>query len=355
MNRIGAMALTMTALASVGCAYAHVQFTDVGGNPPFAKADETYPDDGVERDGVLRICFDCNGDPYPDPRETPIDDTRLTACHHSLREYFGGAYDARAIAEGFGRRLNRACAGKTLVILIHGINTSYPESRRSYHSARLAVQEQFRDRGLVFLELYWDGMCGDPVALWPNAREGSKWTGLRLRPMLREIDRSIPVRVITHSRGAAVICSALWNVRMDEAVEANAAFAEAQKTEPAPEGLDIRLGFVAPAIGEEEFETFGTRASEIDRIVVGVNEDDPALGKGLLPAAWFGSTRLGCSLDAFRAVARELNRVRAIAWLVDLSNAAVHDFKDYVLRKDFLGDFLHGLLDEVTSGSPRPR
>ena len=332
MKKTGlAMVVAVSALSSIGCAYSHLRFTREGGNLPFATGESSYPEDGFERDGIVRICFDRDGNVYPDPSEVAINDARLAACRHSLREYFGADFDFAAVATGLGEKLNRLAAGRTVVFLVHGINSSYPESRRSYHATRLAVRDRFPALEAVFVEIYWDGMRGDPLALWAQARETSKLAGLSLRPLLRALDESTPVRAITHSRGAAVICSAFWDLPLRGSEASDRAFAERQQREPAAGLADVRVGLVAPAIGGEEFETFEGAA----RVIVGVNEDDPALGKGPLPSSWFGSTRLGCSLEACAGAPVDV---------VDLSGAEAHEFKDYVLRKNFLGTFLSKLM-----------
>ncbi len=338
---MGALLAMTAAVSSVGCAYQHIRCTDKGGNGTIT-AEYTYPEDGFESDGVFRVGFDRHGDPYPDPREVAIDDARLESCHSALREYFAGTgYDAASVAAAFGRRISTACGKRTLIILIHGINSSYPESRRSYESARASIQKQFPQLDAVFLEIYWDGMWGDAISLWPHARETSKWVGLRLRPLLSALDPAIPVRVVTHSRGSAVIASALWNVKLGESDASGREFTALQQKGPIPANRDLRIGLVAPAMGEEEFEGFNVRGASEGSVIIAVNETDETLAKGMVPAGWFGSTRLGCCLDAFRAVERMLNRDHAVAKLVDLSGSSVHDFKDYVWRREFKGKFLH--------------
>lgn len=344
-------------LPLAACAVQHVRFTREGGNPPFAAAEHSYPQDGFQEPGhpdFLRIAFDRNGDLYPDPAETPIDDALLARCHHSLRAYFGGIghlYDPEELARRLARRIEAACdPGKTLLLLIHGANNSYPEARRSYELVRLRIQELTRDPEIVFLEVYWDALHGDPLASWGPARETSKWVGLGLRRILRHLPASIPLRVLAHSRGASAISAALWDVSLREDREADSRYRARQRAEPPPVALQVRLGLLAPAMGEEDL--VGTRG--LERVIVGLNVDDPVLGKGIVPAAWFGDTRLGCSREAFDAVAARLGDV---ARLIDLSSSEVHDFKDYLLRRAFADSFLPLLIgtgaEEVVPVSAR--
>lgn len=327
-----ALAALLAALAAAGCSATSVRFTKEGGNPPFEQADHTYPEDGFQDRDVFRVCFDEAGELYPDPRPEPSED---------------GAVAGRSgrIAEDFGRRINEACLGKTLVILIHGMNTTYPESRRAYELARLKILDQFRGMDTAFLELYWDGRRGDPLTVWGYARPASKWVGLGLRRLLVHVSPRIPIRVLTHSRGASVITAALWNVPLSEEPRWDARYRDRQREIPLPSHPAIRLGLLAPAMPESDFD--GCPA--LDRVIVGVNEHDPALGKSFLPSSWFGSTRLGCDLEAFReGVERKLNRDRAVAYGVDLSASGIHDFTDYLLRRAVSERFLPLLLEEGT-------
>ncbi len=341
------------------CAVQHIRFTREGGNPPFATSEHSYPQDGFQHatdPDLLRIAFDRNGDVYPDPAEFPVNDALLARSQHSLRAYFaahGQRYDPEEVAVGLARRIEAACApGKSLLLIIHGANNSYPEARRSYELVSLRMRELSWSHDIVFLEVYWDALHGDPLSGWGPARETSKWVGLGLRRVLRHLPPSIPLRVLTHSRGASVISSALWDLHLDENREADARYRARQLAEPPPLLLRIRIGLLAPAMGGEDL--VGIRG--LERVIVGLNVDDPVLGKGIIPAAWFGDTRLGCSREAFDAVAKRLGDV---ARLIDLSSSEVHDFKDYLLRRPFAESFLPLLLGsegekavDVSSGEP---
>jgi hypothetical protein len=348
-NRIALVALLALLPVAVGCA-ANVGYTENLGNPGFASAEYTYPEDGFQRENLFRVAFDASGDLYPDPARQRVDGTLLAACRFSLRGCLEG-YDPAPIAEDFARRLNSFClparAGspRTLVILVHGINNSYPEARRSYRLAQLVIRDRFPALDAAFLEIYWDARRGDPLGFWGHARASSKWVGLGLRRVLAGLDHRIPVRALSHSRGASVITSALWDLPLFEEREEDERFATAQRSVPPPTHPGIRLGLVVPAVPETDFDDCPVPGGP-ERVIVAVNEDDPAVGKGLLNAGWIGSTRLGCSIEAYRYVEALLNRERAVAHLVDVSSSDVHDFKDYLLRRAVSERFLPLLLGE---------
>lgn len=154
------------------------------------------------------------------------------------------------------------------------------------------------------------------------------------------------MRAITHSRGATVITAALWNVPLSETPEEDERYVENQRRIAPPTHPGIRIGLLVPAMPETDFDTCPVVGGP-ERVVVGINEDDPAVGKGLLNAGWLGSTRLGCCIRAYRAsVEARLNARREVSHLVDLSGSDVHDFKDYLLRRAVEERFLPLLMGE---------
>lgn len=310
----------LPAALAAACSYQGVGPGLRSGNPDFDVSESSYAEDGFQdrRDPLLfRVFLDAEGTLAPDPADHVIGDIRYAAAGRRLRACLGEDHDAEATASAFACRIG--AASKTLVVLIHGCNNTYPEARRSYVLARMLMGR----RDAAVLEVYWDGGTGDPLALWGHARESSRRAGAGLRGLLRRLDPEMNVRVITHSVGSAVIRAALWG--SDGAAP--------------PPLARYRLGLLVPAMGEEEFDACPRRA--LEDVVIGVNEHDPALLKGPFPSTWFGSTRLGCEPSVFPSHVAPAARD---ALLVDLSHSGVHDFKDYLLRRAFLERFLPRLL-----------
>jgi hypothetical protein len=162
-----------------------------------------------------------------------------------------------------------------------------------------------------------------------------------MRPLLRALSPGLNVRVLTHSRGASVITSALWNLPLREGPDAERRFDARQRREPAPDARRYRLALLVPAMPEEDFETCPREG--LDRVIVGVNPDDPVVGKGPLPSSMLGSTRLGESPEAFRSHVEPALKRRA--FLVVLPHSPVHDFKEYLLRRGFEERMLPLLLE----------
>src|SRR5678816_2796453 len=104
-----------------------------------------------------RLILDRYGRPYP--RLTPIDSARMAGSGYALDEYFKDdpSYDPERIFEDVAREASALCGrDRTLVVLIHGFNTTMPETRRAYKAARLQIEHQYPSRKFVVLEVYWD-------------------------------------------------------------------------------------------------------------------------------------------------------------------------------------------------------
>ena len=338
----------LIAAASTGCAVSAAPF----GGPEDSYAEDSFQD--PRNPGLLRIAITCRGDLFPDPREVHLDARRFGECRFSLRRYYNEVlkrpYDADSVARRLAARIRRVLQDRPLMVLIHGINNTYGTARRSYKLARLQVEDRFRNRKFAYLEVYWDGYYGDPVPVWGQAKSSSLRAGLGLRRLLNRLDPRTPIRVLTHSRGAAVIASALWNFPMDSRHPEIDAYRAAQESVPTPDQLlDVRVGMLVPAMGADAFDSYFDRTpgrgrpAVHDRIILGINEDDPAVGKGLLPSWTFGSTELGCNPALFDSAVKPV--LKGAASLVDFSACDIHDFKEYLLRRPFEESFLPLLLE----------
>lgn len=323
---------------AAGCA-THVGPGPLGGNPGLDVSEYSYAEDGFQdphRPRTFRVFLDRQGRPAPDPREHAVDDEAYAACGHDLARYFertSHPYEPARITWGFAYRISRACdSGRPLVVLIHGINNPYPDARRSYDLARLAIRDRFPRLDPVILEVYWDGLAGDPIAAWQRAQTTSIRAGLGLRPLLNGLAPDIPLRFLTHSRGSTVAASALWNLPVSGPTEEERDIRRRQREFGLPSHANVRAAFLVPAMGGSDFRTYASGdGSPLDRLIVGVNEHDPALGKGILPADWFGDTSMGCSPEVFYESVRPVFGDRAL--LSDLSGTFVHGFKDALLRR----------------------
>jgi hypothetical protein len=351
VNKVCAI-LTLALLpAAVGCAASSVAPVGRYVNPAIPEApNEHFP--GKKDPYRNLFCVDKDGFPYPDPFQQTLDADRFERAGCSLQEYYKDdpAYDPDQIFDDLAVRLVQTCGSdRTLIVLIHGFCSTMPESRRSYKAARLEIEHLYPTRKFAYLEVYWDGLYGSPIAIWEKAQGTSKWAGIGLRRLLSRLPASLPVRVITHSRGAAVICSALWNVDPRISVAENRQYRAAQQKFPTPVLPGLRIGLLAPAMTPADLESYFERGTGAfcfhDRIILGINPDDYALNCGGLSHVM--GTWLGRSPEVVDSeIAPRLNQGRALLFRVDFSGSVEHAFEDYAMRDAFEDEFLPKLLGE---------
>jgi len=278
---------------------------------------------------------------------------------------------------------------KTVVVMIHGFNDTDPTG--DYQLMREAIRKNGYDKGrFVYLEVYWDGLTtnqGNPIYenIWGRALQNSAYVSLGLRQILSGIDKSINIRIITHSLGASIGTGAIFNTstkwrqngfrKVGKKLENNYGlnYFEIQKTLLTPVN-NTRIGMIAPAIpGYNTFIDFTHRNpaikisdDNIDKIVVGFNMNDFAVTKRFLGkdlARYFGSTSLGCNCE--RKGIAELDRAANI--LIDSGYSAdmvkqllrpvdfsmnernkkdeEHGLYYYLLHTDCVKDFLKELFE----------
>ncbi|MEP5621157.1 MAG: alpha/beta hydrolase, partial [Hyphomicrobiales bacterium] len=106
---------------------------------------------------------------------------------------------------------NAADRSDRIFVLIHGFNNTVDEAMPAY--SEIERKLDLREDDLV-VRFYWDGLTGKrggQAKIWFNAVGYSQLAGLRgLRRMLSQINDK-PIYLISHSRGASVITSALAN------------------------------------------------------------------------------------------------------------------------------------------------
>lgn len=149
-------------------------------------------------------------------------------------------------------------------IFVHGYNNSHDEADAGYDQLERAIK--FLPGDLV-IRFYWDGYVakdglsgtGSPAYFWFKAVKNSQLAGLYgLRPILALADHQ-QVVVISHSRGASVVLSALSNPPFDAAWQQRAAVRIGRLNKGlAPSSLPDRGGpidavMLAPAIGTLDF------------------------------------------------------------------------------------------------------
>jgi hypothetical protein len=279
---------------------------------------------GAER--VFRVTLDQDGFLWPESNQLAINASILgnhslqlaryeadtvASPQHLFINYYTKAHATRV--SSIGRSIVSQLKPNTeVMVLIHGFNNDYAAGELAFSRMRQLINSRFpHDR--VFLQVHWDGLYqkgthGRLPQFWLKASTYSQLAGLvGLRGILNELPEGTPVRVVTHSRGASVILSALGNPKWDASVSRKwpkyddyKEFVDMAENKPLKKFQDFRVAMIAPAIAEFDFECITEKGLAKALILIGFNSEDPVLNKEVLRVdlglgAKFNATTLGCS------------------------------------------------------------
>lgn len=350
--------------------------------------------DSSANDGVIRIAMDRFGTIYPG---TEISDQLIKNSYSILNQVYqfnptvfekalqnnqlplGSTTDQlqEKLIEQFSARINQAAQRKKIVFIIHGFNkhpfkpvnaSAYKENR----DMRKKIVDWYGSDSFQFVELYWDGLTWAntlkplgafvSIKIWDNAQAASANVGLEFRRILNKINAPGSY-IITHSLGASVATTALFNVdkynnssfRQDYLNKYADTFKYRSPTS------NFKIALLAPAIpGQNTFDEFYERTpsspspSENLSVLVGFNRNDRVLRKfKLAKPTHIGSTSLGCimsEVDSARALVniggRNLFDTVSFSYGKDQKKQKAHAFQEYVLNETAMNEFLKKLFGE---------
>lgn len=199
-----------------------------------------------------------------------------------------------------------------IFILVHGYNNTQMESQPNYNKIRSIIKTDSQKDAIV--EFYWDGLAAPSLGspkIWFNATGYSQLAGqFGLRKILNSIENK-EIYMISHSRGASVVLSALSNPRY------NPKFIEDTKLHSLDLGKTgailennnkIRCIFLAPAVGLVDFwstnsennENYRVFSPQLKGLQLTINENDEILQKYMDRFSdKFNPTDLGYDLETF--------------------------------------------------------
>lgn len=222
----------------------------------------------------------------------------------------------------------------TLVVLIHGYNVPQEIGKPygPYEATKQRIKnDYFKDQPVEFLEVYWDGMQGNPLTIWSYAQANAAFVGLTLRGILDGVEKEYPIRILTHSLGATVATNALWNVRAVKQSKKQHGDTLSRWWVPkeggnpvtklcfgdmrtdsvhykTPQHPNLRLASIAPAQPGLTYIDYLNRTPYdpdslgwYQRVIIGYNNNDIATSKGLpfLAKSGFGATSLAVFKDEY--------------------------------------------------------
>lgn len=236
---------------------------------------------------------------------------------------------------------------KRVIIFVHGFNSTAKKSTENYKLARSIMN--INNTTDEIIQFYWDGLASQQLLggakIWFNATNFSQLAGeMGLRRILNTI-KNKDVYIISHSRGASVVVSALSASVLNESVKIETLDEHNVSVENSKNLLEnnnkIYAIMLAPAIGINDFKTekdingeskFCTFSKQLQSIHITINNTDPLLKKyvGFLSKT-LKPTDLGFKDDAYKELCEEFTLFK----MTDFSGQKSHDFDFYIKNQKF--------------------
>lgn len=278
------------------------------------------------------IAYDQNGNFYPQHNQTeylfnwlgeynysPFSSDAFTLTGLGKSGFTGYYYDKstdKKLTDDFANTLSSALTGlDKLYVFIHGFNNKYTSAKDNIDVLKRMINTQDG----VSLSVFWDGLH-DGFALnfyphrWNKALTYSNFAGqFGLRELIQGLDRPIELVFITHSRGAAVALSTLF----DPAYDSHIVKPALSTPLTAKHVSKAKMLLLAPAIGDGHLSANLINNKTVKfpvEIYTSSNTEDFATCKSFLGGARDGDTRLGCGkYKSYIATAEiQLNKLTSV-------------------------------------------
>jgi hypothetical protein len=299
---------------------------------------------------TARLFVDADGRIYPNNWKAALPPATLRHAHAidrlplTPRQKAGYDAEARRQLDGIAAQMR----GKhRIFILVHGFNSSEYEAAPSYDAIVARIGATREDFVILF---YWDGTVqagpGGQLTGWFSAAGNSQMAGmLGLRRVL-DLAHDQDVFLISHSRGASVILSALATPSFTPKFRTRAEKLLGDFTRTpalAENGNRIRAIMLAPAIGAPDFRAADCNgekhcprlrifSGQLKSIRYTINPNDTVLKKGFAGfASRFNPTDLGYD----PRVGERLKATYPCLTGVTVRETHGHHFIDYVRDTEF--------------------
>ena len=233
---------------------------------------------------------------------------------------------------------------KRVFVFVHGFNSTAKKSTQNYELARKYMNIDSKSDQII--QFYWDGLAAQSLLggakIWFNATNFSQMAGeFGLRRILNVL-KNKDIYIISHSRGASVVVSALTSPVLSEsnkkeAIEEHNVDFDASK-QLLENGNKITCIMLAPAIGVNDFyqeaseKDFCHLSKQVEKIHITINNTDPLLKKyvGFLSKT-LKPTDLGFKEDAYNTLCDHY----VLFDKTDFSGQKMHDFDSYIKNPKF--------------------
>jgi hypothetical protein len=337
---------------------------------------------------TMGVYVDANGTFYPDqwsdacPKKCEPFKTNHALLFKGAQEHPQAAAFRARIASEEKRQLADIAqfveAHQRLFILIHGFNADQSKAKSSYDRI---VDRLIRAPGDGVIEFYWDGFVTKPrdpkfsiapPRFWKAATAHSQTAGTRGLRRILALAKNRDIVMISHSRGASVILSALSNPPYsdgfltqterldfdpDDGIDGSPNFLRPVPL-PGGRGNRFHLLMLAPAIGCIDFRRPDFRhrraremskegcssvrplPSEVKFLGYTLNKNDSVLGKYILPSEWYNATDFG--YDAALGETLKRNQNWGFLTAFEIKQKHGHRFDCYINDPEF-GDMLRAV------------
>lgn len=233
---------------------------------------------------------------------------------------------------------------KRVIIFVHGIDNAYLFSLKNYNKAKTYMN--INSASDEVMNFYWDGLVNESLfgvaKVWIGATTNSQMAGVfGLRRILNVIHNK-DVYIISHSRGASVVLSALVNpsLRESEIKRAeNVHHVDFTHADPLLDNKNkIYSIMLAPAIGKIDFTTDDNQLKvftpQLQRMHITINHSDYVLGKGKTGVLSRNliATDFGYKKDLYD----ELSKNYTFLEVTDYTGQGSHVFRDYIVNPKFV-------------------
>ncbi|AIM36754.1 hypothetical protein KO02_08635 [Sphingobacterium sp. ML3W] len=236
-------------------------------------------------------------------------------------------------------------AKKRVFIFVHGFNANNEEVNESYGYIQKLIKINTKDDEIV--RFYWDGLwTSNPFAgakIWFTATSFSQMAGeFGLRRVLNTMSNK-DIYIISHSRGASVVLSALAEPHFNEKFVKEIKEIHKVDVDNAKELMEnknrITCIMLAPAVGLKDFkskevgdESFCSFSPQVKKIHITINNTDKMLKKffGFL-ADKLNPTDLGYKDNVYNELIKEYTCFDK----TDFSGMESHAFNSYIRNAKF--------------------
>lgn len=241
----------------------------------------------------------------------------------------------------------QAGEGSKIIFLIHGYNNSFKKGSDSYSEIKKLIDAQSKTQN-TYVEIYWDGLMKGPYTFkipywyWGDAMLNSNYVGqVGLRKLINKLPQNTEMNVITHSRGAGVIFSAISDPEYDKNYKPQAT--EKFKKDNLKK---LRIISIAPAIGSGHVNSdMKDQFPEDTKIFIGFNSKDLTLRKFSLHLGTgnylMGDTSMGNNNKFYSSLEQKWNSNRKLIQRVKY-NSFCHGINKYIDNKDKTNCLLWG-------------